>query len=264
MGQINTATLQLGSYTTGSIVLGNTGDALAFPAITTLQLLTSGSINQGTGSSLSIGPGGSGTLAGYAAGAVALPSSGNLIGSIGGSFGFVTGGTLLLVDGEALSLSGYVEATDLYLTVAGSVTENGGSLLVASLQGSATSATFNSGNDYIPTLGSFTTSSGFTLIDTTGLTVTGPVTDGVSISLTSMGSLAANGNIVAPNVSLTAITVLGDDDPPGRDLPERRQHRRNDIADAECGCQCNPVRWLDCSRNAEWQFGIGRHPHRQR
>ena len=224
--QITTATLSFGSPTTGNIILGNTGDALAFPNVSTLQLISgTGSITQTGSASLSIG-GGDGTLTGSTSlGAVGLTGTGNLVGVLG-SFS-AQGGPFALTDSEALSVLGpvvgptielttsaggitlgnaSVSANVLQLNSAGTISQTG-SIFAGMLQGSATNAYFTSSYNQISQLGSFTTPGTLAVTTFVGdLTVSGPVIADTGLALTNnLGALVFTGNVTAPQVALVAV-----------------------------------------------------------
>jgi hypothetical protein len=270
---------------------------LSFTGISTLQLVSGGSITQGVSNSLTIGAGGAGTLTGSAGSAVSLLGTNNLIGAIGsfssnGGFalidagsiaitgpladaapgalvslasggaisetvgGSISGGTLTLsgttitlgqpntvadlgnvtattsftfADSTGLIVIGLIDPPDVSMTIAGPLTINtlilggavsllvggtisegpGGGVFATTLSGSATLASFAGLDNTVTMLGSFSTTSGFTLNDGRALTVSGPVTDGASVALTSIGTLTLAGNITAPIVSLTATNSNG-------------------------------------------------------
>jgi filamentous hemagglutinin family protein len=120
--------------------------------------------------------------------------------------GVVDPATVNLTINGPLTIAAPIYASDnAALFVTGAITEApGGFISTPLLRGSAASAAFSQGSDDVFTLGSFTTASGFTLINQTGMTITGPVVDGVSIAVTSRGSLQIAGTVSAPSVSLTA------------------------------------------------------------
>ena len=294
LADITAGTLALGNATTGNIVLGNTGDALSFASVNTLQVISgTGSISE-PAASLTVG-----TLTGSAASSVLISSTLNAIATLGS---FSSGGVLGLDDGQALTVTGPVtSASYLYLatasasgsitlagavtaptvslttsggiaqtggsiaastlelsgasisltqpgnaiadigfltsangatlvdstgftingtfqldsgtaslTAGGSITElAGGMVIVPTLTGSATALSFTQSGNTIATLAGFTTSTGFTLADGVALTVSGPVTDGASIVLSSIGTLTLAANVTAPSVALHAVTATG-------------------------------------------------------
>jgi filamentous hemagglutinin family protein len=111
----------------------------------------------------------------------------------------------MTVNGPLVIAAPIIASSSVALFVTGAITEApGGFISTPLLRGSAASAAFSQGSDDVFTLGSFTTASGFTLINQTGMTITGPVVDGVSIAVTSRGSLQIAGTVSAPAVSLTA------------------------------------------------------------
>ena len=143
------------------------------------------------------------TLTGSAAAATLTGT--NTIASLGA---FSTAGAFALADTAALSVSGALSAASVTLAASAPVSEAaGGSVTTGVLQGSAPSASFSQPGNAVATLGSFTTAAGFSLIDGTGLIVTGPVTDGTSVTLRSLGTLTLAGNVTAPTISLTANNV---------------------------------------------------------
>jgi filamentous hemagglutinin family protein len=206
--------------TGGGIALA-TGGTLAAPAV--VSLITDSAITEATGAAI-LTP--SGTLTGSAGGSVALSSTGNAIGTLGG-FTSETGFTL--TDDQALTLAGSVsDPTGITLTTTsgallldgtldtsastgvldlvanGSITETGGVLTGATLIGSAGGAVaLTDGVNTIPTLGVFTSVGGFTLADRGGLAVTGTFSDSTSLGLVSAGALTLEGTLTAPTIDLT-------------------------------------------------------------
>ncbi len=151
---------------------------------------------------------------------MSLPSTANRIATLGP---FTTTGAFLLRDGRSLAVVGPVAPANATLDITGDLALNstvtgnavtliatgaitegsGGGVIATTLTGSAVSALLGTGNQ-VGTLAGFATNAGFTLADRTGLTVSGPVTDGTSVSLSTLGSLTVAGDITAPNTTLAA------------------------------------------------------------
>ena len=209
-----------GPLSATTAALNVTGDlALAGPisAPTSLSLVASGAITQPSGAITTA------SLSGSAASA-ALGSATNAVGTLAG---FTTTGAFALTDGQGLAVSGPLSASQLSLGVTGAlgingavaagpvslvatgaITEGTGGVLTATtLSGSAASAILGNSNG-IGTLGSFTTTTGLTLVNGQALTVSGPVTDGQSVALSSTGVLTVAGNVTAPAVSLISVNGL--------------------------------------------------------
>ncbi len=206
--------------TTGAFTLAN-ARALnlvgTIAAGTTVQLDVTGALTQTAGSITAT------TLAG-SAGSVSLTQGANRIAQLGP---FVTIGDFALTDGRSLTVIAPVDPGDVTITVNGdlvlnsSVTANTltflvtgtitegtqGSVIATTLRGSAASARLDQSNQ-VGALADFSTTSGFTLRDGTALAVTGPVVDGASIALSSIGAMTLSGAVTAPNVALT--TIRGD------------------------------------------------------
>ncbi len=193
---------------TGTLALSGT-----INAPTSLTLVASGAITQPSGAITTASLSGSGASA-------ALGSATNSITSLAG---FTTTGDFTLADARSLSVSAPVDpntitltiagdlalassltATNVILNVAGTVTENpGGTITATTLSGLAGSANLGNGNA-IGTLAGLATTMGLSLVDSEPLTVSGPVTDGQSIALSSGGVLTVSGNITAPVVRLNS------------------------------------------------------------
>ncbi len=140
---------------------------------------------------------------------------------------FLTTGDFALRDGRTLSTVGLVDPGNVTLTVAGDLAVNsavigatvnlqvtgnvtegaGGGIFATTLRGTAATVRLN-GTNQIATLADFTSTGGFVLANAAALGVTGPLSDGVSIGLTSSGPLTVSGNIAAPTVSLTALRAV--------------------------------------------------------
>ncbi len=193
--------------TTAGLTLNGTVSA---PSVT---LTSAGGISQ-TGGTLTAT-----TLAGSSAGGTSLTAAGNAVATLAG---FTTTGAFALTDGQSLAVSGPVSASQVGLTITGALAVNGaisggpvslvatgalsegmgGQVTATVLTGSAQSASLGGANQ-VGTLGSFASQAGFTLNDGQALTVTGPVTDGQSVSLTTAGQLTLMGTVAAPVLSLT-------------------------------------------------------------
>ena len=213
----------------GGLTLSGT---FAAPA-DTLTLTSAGAISQ-TGGSIDVG-----TLTGSATTSTSLTQP-NLVGTLGAfstSTGFaltnnqtlgVTGPLIDTGSGQTVALttliggitfSGAVDAPADTLTLSskGAISQPGGSIHVATLTGTAGSASLNQPN-LIGSLGAFTTSGGFALTDDQALGVTGPLTDtgtGQTVALTTLiGGITLNGVISAPADTLT-LTSAGAISQPG-------------------------------------------------
>ncbi len=199
----------------------------------TLTLTSAGAISQ---------PGGSidvGTLTGSATTSASLTQP-NLVGTLGAfstSAGFaLTNDQALVVTGPltdtgtgqtvalttligGMTLNGAINAAadTLALNAKGAISQPGGSIHVATLTGTAGSASLNQPN-LVGSLGAFTTSGGFALTDNEALPVTGPVTDsgtGQTVALTTLiGGITLNGSISAASDTLT-LTSAGATSQPG-------------------------------------------------
>ena len=158
----------------------------------------------GAGGSLSA-PGGTVALAEYTPGqGITVAGGGSLTGTppvtaATLTVGAATGGPITVAGPFNLSAVSVLD-----LESAGAIRETGaGAIRVGTLTGSGASATLGGGNQ-IGSVGRFTTAGAFTLTDTAGLAVSGPLTAS-AVSLVAAGDLALSGPIVAPNsVSLVA------------------------------------------------------------
>ena len=143
------------------------------------------------GNGITVG-GGSSLVMGYLVSAATL------------TIGTATGGPVGITG--ALNLSA---VSVLDLESAGAISETGaGAIRVNTLTGHGASATLGGGN-LIRTLGGFVTTTGLLLSDSQELAVTGPVTDGQSVSLTAVGGISVSGTVTAPVVMLTATSDGG-------------------------------------------------------
>jgi filamentous hemagglutinin family protein len=212
---VDATTLQVGSATAGNI--GVTG--VVDPGVTVLDLVSGGSITQDTASVITVA-----TLTGSVPnGSVALLGT-NAIATLDG---FTSSGGFALVDGQTLTVAGVSDPTGisltttsgdivlagdvttmlgtLLLTSAGAITQTGGTLTAATLDGSAALGVgLTLAGNAITTLGSFTSGSGFALKDGETLTIAGPLTDQTGISLTT----TAGDIVLAGDVTTTFGTLL--------------------------------------------------------
>ena len=138
-----------------------------------------------------------------ATGAISLTGA-NTIAALGS----ITATSFTLHDASALSLAGSIGVTTANLLVAGTINETG-TLAATTLAGSAIGAASFTGSNTIANLGSFTVSSGsLILLDTSKLTVTGPVTASGSIYLASSNAggiaVASGGTLASPLTSVQA------------------------------------------------------------
>ena len=174
--------------------------------------LASDSIQLGAASQL-LAPGGVVALAPF------TPGTAFALGSFVPTGGAIVADTLRVGSATtgSIGISGVFNLSNVHtldLRSAGDITEgrnNGGSLQVASLTGSAGSATLD-GQNAIGTLAGFTTGTSFALTNTQNLAVTGPVQAGTTASLTVAGNLALAADITAPTLTLGttgAITQTG-------------------------------------------------------
>ncbi len=143
-----------------------------------------------------------------ATGAFQLGNSNSLI--VAGALD--TGSLTLTLQAGDLTLNAPVVTGAASLAAPGSLTHGaGGSLVAASLTGQAGSVTLGGANQ-VSTLGNFTSTGGFTLANAAnlqpfGLAVTGAVTDGTAIALTSNGPMTLTGTLTAPAIALTALNA---------------------------------------------------------
>jgi filamentous hemagglutinin family protein len=198
--------------------LNVTGSLLLAGALTTsgtASLIATGAIVQTAGSLTA------GTLTNSAS-STSLSSVTNAVGTLGTStdktslalvdnIGLLVAGTVdpatvsLTVNGPLTIAAPIVATNNIALIATGAITEiAGGGLNAPVLRGSGASASLAQGGNTIATLGSFSTTSGFTLADSSALNVAGPVSDGTSVALTTLGSLQLGGTITAPSLSLTS------------------------------------------------------------
>ena len=115
----------------------------------------------------------------------------------------------LAAGGDISENSGNINAPDQLTLDGGSFSQTGGSvetaLLTGSLTGSLAMGNAANGTATIATLGNFSSGTGFTLVDQSGLTVTGPVSDATLLTLEVLGGdLTLAGNVSAPNATLLA------------------------------------------------------------
>ena len=117
------------------------------------------------------------TLTGSSSGGVDLSTATNAIDAIGA---FTPGGNFNLNDGATpLQFTGaFAGAGDTLTLKAGAISQTAaGAITVATLTGTATSASLTQPVNLVGTLGAFSTSAGFALTDNEALLVNGPVTD---------------------------------------------------------------------------------------
>ena len=250
LSRITAARLALGDATTaGPINIGNPGEAIDLSATApTLQLLTTGAVTQGVNPG---GPTAGGTLSlrvgnvvGSAA-SLALDAAANRIDQVGAPDGFpggttglaATNGALAVLDsvplsmpagaqvtatgalrlstsGGDLSLAGTV-ATPGTLTLAassGAVTQTGGTIAAGTLTGSGNAVSLPSAGNAVAALGTLTTGGAFTLTDSTGLMVAGPV-GASTVSLSVAGPLVLSGTL--QGTAGVTLAATGDITQPG-------------------------------------------------
>ena len=194
---------------TGGLTLGGSVTA---PLV---SLTASGAIAEAGGSIVA------GTLTGSSGGTTSLGNPGNAVATLGafssvGGFA-LTDGTGLVVTGPvadatsvafsaggALSLNGVVRTGGLSLVATGAIAEGSGGVVTAgTLTGSGVSASLNNPNA-VGTLGAFATTGGFALANAQALTVTGPLSDGVSVAIGAAGPITLSGAVTAPVVLLAS------------------------------------------------------------
>ncbi len=155
-------------------------------------------------------------LTGSAGSDTTLTAPANGIGALGT---FTSPGTLRLVDGQALALTGTVTAYTLDLSAAGGITQPSGQIVANTLQGRGGGAVgLDRPGNTIDNLGAFAASGDLTLIDSRPLAVTGASSAGSgrtlsvaapSIAIQPGGGLSAPGGTVAlqPNTPGTQFTL---------------------------------------------------------
>ncbi len=169
-----------------------------------------------------------GSLSGTA-GSLALTNPANAIGTVAGfstngAFSLTDGGALVvsgplgasqiaLVGSSGLTINGALSAGSVSLSTANALTEGaGGTIAATTLTGSANTASLGGANR-VGILGGFTTTAGFSFVNGQALSVTGPVSDGQQVSLSTVGPLTLSGTVSAPVVTLAssngAITQTG-------------------------------------------------------
>ncbi len=127
-------------------------------------------------------------------------------------FGTVTGltsnGNISLGDASGFVVNGSIAGGAVSLNSGGVISQTGGSLTATSLTGSAQAGvSFALAGNNVGTLNNFT-SNGFTLVQATGLSVSGTVNAGSAATLsTGASALTIPGSIDATSVSLTAASV---------------------------------------------------------
>ena len=144
------------------------------------------------------------TLTGSSSGGVDLSTATNTIDAIGA---FAPGGDFNLNDGATpLQFTGaFAGAGDTLTVKAGAISQTAaGAITVATLTGTAISASLTQPVNLVGTLGAFGTSAGFALTDNQALLVNGPVTDtGAASTLaltTKTGGITLAGTVSAANV----------------------------------------------------------------
>ncbi len=113
-----------------------------------------------------------------------------------------TGAIVIGNSGDAIS----VGAPTLSLLTSGAVSEGSGAgLSVGTLTGMVNSASLSGTHNRIGAVGSFQSSAGFSLLDAQALTVSGPLSDPVSVNLTtSTGNLLLSGDVTTAALALNA------------------------------------------------------------
>jgi filamentous hemagglutinin family protein len=211
-----------GSVTASGLILSAFGDTT--PGDGTIVENAAGGITAGIlsgsaqGSASLVGVNSIGTLTAFSAAPLTLHDASALtIGSVTGSYtpsggAAVFGSVALDLPGQALTITGTLNATGEPVSIAaGSVAETG-SIIAASLSGTTSGATSLTSNfNAISALGSYT-AAGFALDDNvTLLSVNGPVTGGASVSISNRGTGLAAGNLdVAGAVTATDIALHAD------------------------------------------------------
>jgi filamentous hemagglutinin family protein len=209
-------------------------------SVATVELLTSGTVSQGGGTL------GAGTLIGTA-GVVALGDTLNAIATLGafhttGDFDLgdgttlvvagplTAGGTVVLSPStHLLAITGGISAAAASLTAAailltgslgvtngatlvangGDINEAAGSIVAASLTGSAAGNANFGGTNQIGTLAGFATGSGFSIADGQSLSIANTLTNASGSVVVDTGTfgLGVPGTIVSPSASLTAGSI---------------------------------------------------------
>jgi len=201
---------------TGTLIAGTlTGSAAAganlagFVNSTTFanQVGTLGNFNVGAPDSFVLNSDTALTVAGTVSGgsSVAIDSSQSL-----GITGSVISTNLISLTGSAIGITGYVSdggsgTTDLVAT-SGSILENG-TMIVGTLNGTATASASFSGNNTIASVGSFG-ANGFVLNDGTTALNIGTVIGGTLASVDVTGSLTIGALVSASAIDLTATNML--------------------------------------------------------
>ncbi|MGH7082046.1 MAG: beta strand repeat-containing protein, partial [Acetobacteraceae bacterium] len=188
LGGVSANILQIGASGGGPIIIGNPGDTVAIPNVTTLRLESTGGVTEQ--GALSVG-----ALEGTV-GSAALTGS-NTIASLGDFT--LSGGSFSLTDQVPLGITGAVSAVGNGVTFTinggGNIAEQtGGSITAGTLTGSAASASFNEANT-IGSLGAFAAADGFILTDQDPLTITGVLnaSSGQAIFVINGGNLSESG-----------------------------------------------------------------------
>jgi filamentous hemagglutinin family protein len=208
-----------GSVSASGLILSAFGDTTAGDG--TIVENAAGGITAGVlsgsaqGSASLVGVNSITTLTAFSAAPLTLHDASALtIGSVTGSYtpsggSSVFGSVALDLPGQALKITGTLNASGETVSIAaGSVAETG-SIIAASLSGTTSGATnLTSASNSISALGSYT-ASGFTLDDAVSrLTVTGPVDGGASASIANTGSLLVSGTVTSLSTTLQAGSVL--------------------------------------------------------
>ncbi|HEY0198066.1 MAG TPA: filamentous hemagglutinin N-terminal domain-containing protein [Rhodanobacter sp.] len=212
-----------------STTLTTSGDLMIDGAVsgTTTALMSAGAISEGIDGAITAG-----TLTGNSAGSTTLGGANHVdtLGAFttGGDFSFndaqtLTVGQPLVADGGAgditlttsgagsdLILASDLTGATLMLGAGRNISQSGGILTAATLQGHSTGSTTLTGANAIGTLGGFT-AAGFNLTDTQALTVSGPVDGGSSTTLTTTnGDLTINGAVKGTTTTLTSVGAIGE------------------------------------------------------
>ena len=187
---VTATTLVIGSTGTGAV---NVTGAVNLTGAQTLDLLSSGTIAESGSGAIAAG-----VLTG--SGAAIILDGANQIATV---TTLASAGVLALTDTVPLTITGPMSGTAITLIDQGSIAAPG-VLTAGTLSGFAEGTASFTGTNTIGTLGQFASVGGFTLADGSALTVTGPVSDTVSIGIQTASGLALAGTLMAPSVSLVA------------------------------------------------------------
>ncbi len=214
---VTAQTLRLGIPTGGPVTIAG---AFNLSTVTVLDLESGGAIAETGAGAIRVA-----TLTGN--GASASLGGANQVGTLGAvttNSGFaLTNAQALAVagpvtDGQSvaltttaggLTLAGNVTAPSVTLTSAAAVNQTGGVVTATTLSGSSTGVTsLTAGGNAIGTLAGFSSAGGFSLADGQALTLSGPVTDTISVALNVTGGLTLNGSVQTGALTLAATGAI--------------------------------------------------------